>query len=81
MVTLGPEIGHGGEEANGVDDGNDDLGDAIAIEVLGAPIVASWIEEGAHGGRIHVSCRGFCALVGEFMGSTSETTSEARLTV
>ena len=43
--------------------------------------MASWVEEADHGGRFHVSCRGFCDLVGEFVRSTSEVTAEAQLTI
>ena len=61
METLGPEVRACGVEEDGVKNGDDNLGNSIAIEVLRTPVVASWIEVAYHDGRIDGSCRRYCS--------------------
>ena len=50
IVTLDPEEDTGHVKENGMEQDDDDEGDAIAIEVLGLdPVVASWVEIANHG--------------------------------
>ena len=48
---MEPKEETGSVEEDGVDNGDDDVGDAVAIEVLGAPIVASDVEVADHDRR------------------------------
>lgn len=50
VITKKPNIGTQAIKAERVNDGNHDLTDAIAVEVLGTPIVASGIKEANHFG-------------------------------
>ena len=49
MVATKPEVGTSGVEEDGVGAYKCNLGDAIAIQILRAPIVASWIQIAEHG--------------------------------
>lgn len=53
IITLEPEEGTGPVEEDGVEHDDDYKGDAIAIEVLGAPVVTSRVEIANH-----VACGG-----------------------
>lgn len=50
MAPVQPEEDACGVEDNGVDDADDDVGYAVAIEVLGAKVETAWVEVADHPG-------------------------------
>lgn len=43
ILAVDPEVGTCSEECDGVENGNDDLRDAIDVVVHGAPVMAAWV--------------------------------------